>query len=189
MSPPEVWGPAVWTLFHTLTAKVHESSYPAVANGLINMIIRICRFLPCPDCSADASIFLAKTRFSDIKTKQQLKTLIYIFHNHVNAKKRRPLFNYSKLNIYSNANIISVANNFISKYHTKGNMKLIAESFQRQLIIKEFKRWFVGNINAFTPVISVPMPIKNEEVIVIKEKLEAVIEENISNESSDESHH
>ena len=183
MSPPEVWGPAVWTLFHTLTEKVRESSYPAVANGIINIIIRICRFLPCPDCSTDASIFLAKTRFSDIKTKQQLKTLIYIFHNHVNVKKRKPLFNYSKLNIYSNANIINVANNFINKYHTKGNMNLISESFQRQLIIKEFKRWIVGNINAFTPDISIPISIKNEEVPVIEEKLEAVIEENISNEN------
>ena len=183
MSPPEVWGPAVWTLFHTLTEKVHESSYTAVSHGLINMIIRICRFLPCPECSADASIFLAKTRFSDIKTKQQFKTLIYIFHNRVNVKKRRPLFKYSNLNIYNNARIINVANNFINKYHTKGNMKLIAESFQRQLIIKEFKSWFVGNITAFAPVISVPMPIKNEEVLVIEEKLEAVIEENISNEN------
>tara|TARA_B110000495_G_C22895094_1_gene522183 strand:- start:344 stop:883 length:540 start_codon:yes stop_codon:yes gene_type:complete len=179
MSPPEIWGPAVWALFHALTENVKESTYPAISSGLINMIVRICKFLPCPDCSTDASLFLAKTRFSDIKTKQHLKTLMYIFHNYVNVKKRKPLFNYSQLNIYSNANIINVANNFISKYHTKGNMNLIAESFQRKLIIKDFKNWLTKNIHAFIPVINIPKQIKLEETVIVEETkpiLEPILE-------------
>ena len=45
--------------------------------------------------------------------------------------------------------LIKVFNNFVSVYNTKGNMKLLSESFQRSLIIKDLKRWLVQNINSF----------------------------------------
>jgi hypothetical protein len=41
MPPPEVWGPAVWTLFHTLAEKINVNAYPAVFPSLFNMIIKI----------------------------------------------------------------------------------------------------------------------------------------------------
>ena len=141
MSPPEVWGPAVWTLFHTLIAKIDERIYPQIAPQLFYMIVRICRFLPCPECSSDASIFLARIKMSDMKTKRQFKDTFYLFHNRVNAKKRKQLFNYGNIDTYARTNLINVVNNFIGKYQTKGNMKLIAESFQRQLVIADFKKW------------------------------------------------
>ena len=53
------------------------------------------------------------------------------------------------MNIYQNLNIANVFNNFVSVYNTKGNMKLLAESFQRSLIIKDLKRWLLNNINSF----------------------------------------
>ena len=62
---------------------------------------------------------------NDLKTKIEFRNTFYLFHNWVNAKKRKPLFNYSSLAAYNNYGIIPVINNFISKYNTKGNMKLI----------------------------------------------------------------
>ena len=73
MSPPEVWGPAVWNLFHTLCEQLNENAFKSVAPSLFNMIVRICKFLPCPDCALDATIFLANIKFSDIKNKTDLK--------------------------------------------------------------------------------------------------------------------
>ena len=97
MSPPEVWGPAVWTLFHTLIAKIDERAYPYISPQLFYMIVRICRFLPCPECSTDASNFLAKIKMSDMKTKRQFKDTFYLFHNRVNAKKRKQPVSYTHL--------------------------------------------------------------------------------------------
>jgi hypothetical protein len=37
----------------------------------------------------------------------------------------------------------------VSVYHTKGNMNLIAESFQRNLLIKELKVWLISNHKYF----------------------------------------
>lgn len=194
MSPPEVWGPAVWTLFHTLAEKINPDAYRYVIPSMFHIIRRICQYLPCPDCSRDATNFLAKLRLSDYKTKDEFKNMIYLFHNWVNAKKRKPLFNYLHLNKYSNINLIYVVNNFISKYNTKGNMKLLAESFQRNFVIKEFTSWFKANIRAFIfpvvnnfsasekePVVEEPV---SEEPVTSKEPTaeETVAEEPIAEE-------
>jgi hypothetical protein len=173
MSPPEVWGPAVWTLFHTLAEKVNEQAYPFVKAQLFAQIRRICGFLPCPECSSDATIFLAKVNINDLKTKLDFRNTFYLFHNMVNAKKRKPLFNYSHIVSYNNYGIVPVINNFISKYNTKGNMKLLAESFQRKLVVSEFTSWFKRNILAFTPPQNVPSPIS-----------EAIIDNSVTEEST-----
>jgi hypothetical protein len=116
MSPPEVWGPAVWTLFHTLAEKVNDQAYPFVKVQLFAQIRRICGFLPCPECSSDATIFLAKVNIDDLKTKVDFRNTFYLFHNMVNAKKRKPLFNYSNVASYNNYGLVSVINNFISTF-------------------------------------------------------------------------
>ena len=159
MSPPEVWGPAVWSLFHTLAEKINVNAYPYVFPSLFNMIVKICKYLPCPECSSDASKFLAKVKTSELKTKESFKAILVVFHNVVNAKKRKPIFHYSNIGIYEKYKLIYVVNNFISQYQTKGNMKLLTESFQRQFVIKDFKNWFQKMIRAFVPAPNVPTPI------------------------------
>jgi hypothetical protein len=149
MPPIELWGPATWTLFHVLAEKVNEHIYPRIAGQLFDVIKRICTALPCPECAQDATQFLAKVKLQELKSKNDFKNLIYVFHNYVNVKKRKPLFKYVNLEVYKRYNIVSVFNRFISFYHTKGNMRLLAESFQRQLIVKNVREWFSRNICFF----------------------------------------
>ena len=163
MSPPEVWGPAIWSLFHTLSEKINEHTYNAIYPQLFLHFQKICKYLPCPECSRDASIFLEKIKIRNLKTKHDFKNLFYLFHNYVNAKKRKQLFNYSGINIYKNYRIMNVINNFFVNYNTKGNMKLLTETFQRQFIIKDFKKWFTSNITAFFQP-NIPQPINNAPV-------------------------
>ena len=164
MSPPEVWGPAVWTLFHTLGEKINEEAYPYVSNELFKLIVRICKFLPCPECSTDASNFLAKIKMSELKTKADFKNTFYLFHNYVNSKKRKRLFNYANLNVYNKYRLIDVVNNFIANYHTKGNMRMLTESFQRQFVVKDFKNWFTKSMKAFIKRVNIPPAIRTIKV-------------------------
>jgi hypothetical protein len=175
MPPPEVWGPAVWTLFHTLAEKINVNAYPVVFPSLFNMIVKICRYLPCPECSSDASKFLAKVKVSDLKSKESLKAMLCVFHNTVNAKKRKPIFHYSNIGIYGKYNLIWVINNFISKYQTKGNMKLLTESFQRQFVINNFKVWFQRFYKAFAEV-----PAVVEEPVTHVEEPVTHVEEHVT---------
>ena len=146
MSPPEVWGPPVWTLFHTLSAQLENDDliYP-----LFMYIQRVCKFLPCPECSQDATTFLQKVKLNDIKTADDLSKTLYLFHNHVNRKKHKALFNYSELVKYKSYNLIRVFQSFTRVYNTRGNMRLIADEFQRNMVIAEFKQWIGTNITSF----------------------------------------
>jgi hypothetical protein len=170
MSPPEIWGPAVWSLFHTLAININDDIYLIIHTQLFNHICKICSYLPCPECSNDASKFLAKLNINNIKTKIEFINTFYLFHNFVNNKKRKSLFNYANMNIYGNYNLIHVLNNFFNNYNTKGNMKLLNDSFQRQLIVKNFKKWFIANIKAFVKV-AIIRPITQTQIIHSEETI------------------
>lgn len=189
----EVWGPAVWTLFHTLAERVHENAYPFIANQLFDQIVRICKVLPCPDCSTDASYFLAKINISTFKTKTEFKNFVYLFHNYVNAKKRKPLFNVINLKMYNHYKLIPVVNNFLTQFNTNGNLNLINESFQRNLVKNNFKKWFIENIRAFTPPPNIQMspnkveePVVTIKEIVVNEETIETAEENVVIETTEE---
>ena len=149
MPAPSIWGPPTWTLLHTLAEKIHEDDFNKLIPQMFGLIKRICSYLPCPDCSEHATRFLAKLKSEQIATKLEFKNTLYLFHNMVNARKRKPLFNYGNINIYQNLNIANVFNNFVSVYNTKGNMKLLTESFQRALIVKDLRRWLMNNHDSF----------------------------------------
>jgi len=152
MSPPEVWGPPTWIFFHTLIEKLNTKSYPFFANQIFSIIYRICKNLPCPTCSKDSTFFLSKIKLKDYKTKEEFKNLFYLFHNWVNNKKKKPLFNYAYIDQYSKLNLGIVLNNFISVYNTKGNMKLLTDSFQRIFIIKDLLIWLKKYKTHFEPL-------------------------------------
>lgn len=151
MTQIEVWGNATWTLFHTLAEKVKEESFSVVGLEIFSLIYRISSFLPCPECSMHAKKFLSKTKPETLKTKEDLINLMYIFHNVANKNQKKELFNFENINIYKKKNLIQVYNTFINSYKTNGNMKLLTETFQRQLIVKNFKSWIIKNIKHFTP--------------------------------------
>ena len=149
MPPPEIWGPPTWTLLHTFAEKINENDYNKLIPQMFGLIKRVCSYLPCPDCSQHATQFLAKIKPEQIATKNDLKNTLYLFHNMVNARRKKPLYNYSNMNVYQNLNIVNVFNKFVSVYNTKGNMKLLTESFQRSLIVKDLRKWIIYNINSF----------------------------------------
>jgi hypothetical protein len=153
---PEIWGPPIWTLFHVLAEKINEEQFPRLLESLFSYIKRICKFLPCPDCSEHATITLSSIRMDQIDTKDKFKVSLFIFHNSVNHKKNKPLFNIKDIAVYGRMNLQNVWRRFISVYNTKGNMQMLTESFQRELIMKEFRKWFGTNITCFLHKIPIP---------------------------------
>jgi hypothetical protein len=148
---PNVWGPPIWTFFHTLAEKINEESFHAIFPILFDYIRRICTVLPCPECSQHAGIFLAKVNPAGVRNKNDFRNIMCIFHNIVNKRKNKPCFDPNNLTTtYGNNNIITTYNNFVASFHTKGNMKLLAETFQRKLLMAEFRKWFLTNIRFFT---------------------------------------
>ena len=146
---PEQWGPPIWTLIHTLTVKLKEEDFDRVGPELISYIKRIVSYLPCPECSQHASFFFKNINPNILKTKTGLKNLMYTRHNEVNIRTKKPVVNIQILEQYENKNIISVFNRFLEVYQTRGNMNQIMQSFYRNQIIGDFKRWIMLNIHSF----------------------------------------
>ena len=148
MSPIN-WGPPLWILFHGIVCKIKEDKFYFMGLQFFNIIKQICSNLPCPDCSQHATSFLSNVNFSHIKTKSDFIMLLYAFHNSVNKRKGKQLYNVSQLDSYNNVNLVIACRNFSTVYKTRGNMKLLADNFQRQIIVKNLKNWLISNYQNF----------------------------------------
>ena len=133
MSPPEVWGPPVWTLLHTLAEKIKDDQYNILGTSLVFHIKRIVSHLPCPDCSKHASRFMNSLPPERLATKTDLKNALYILHNSVNRRKNKTLQPLTFLDTYKGKNVVRAYEDFIKVYKTRGNMKLLTDSFQDNL--------------------------------------------------------
>jgi hypothetical protein len=146
---PATWGPIIWCFIHTLVEKIKEDQFNNIGFQTFNIIKQFCKNLPCPECSSHATQFLSKINFNFIKTKNDLKSLMYVFHNVVNKNKKKELFNVAYLNMYKNKNLIKAYNDFVSVYHTRGNTKLMADSFARDITMKQLKSFLLNNRQYF----------------------------------------
>jgi hypothetical protein len=149
---PMQWGEPTWFLFHTLAEKVREDIFPQVRMDLLNVIYTICNNLPCPDCANHATEYMNKVNFNTIQTKQQLKDLLFHFHNEVNKRKGYPLFPRSELDEkYSKAVTMKIIQNFMLHFEDKHtSIRMIARDMYRKRVAVELKNWFNKNIYYFS---------------------------------------
>ena len=146
---PSTWGPPTWIFIHTLAAKVKPESFPIIGSQLINIIIRICYNLPCPECSQHAKEFWSKVKLANIKDKTDLINIIFIFHNIVNKRKNFRPFKYIDLQYYTTRKVIETHNNFAKNFNTTGNLNLINDSFHRSRMLHSLKKWLMANLIYF----------------------------------------
>lgn len=148
MSPSQ-WGPPTWIFMHTLVAKIKDEQFAVIGQQVVSHIIQICMFLPCPECSVHAKQFWANVNTKNIKTKQDLINLLFVFHNSVNKRRNVRPFKYIDLQYYDTQKLIETFNNFARNFNTNGNMKLLTESFHRGRLIQSLKAWLMSNLTNF----------------------------------------
>lgn len=143
------WGPSTWTFMHTLASKIKETSFPSFGKNLIMILIQICNNLPCPECAQHAKQFWSKVKIENIKTKNDLVDLLFVFHNMVNKRKNLKPFKYENLEYYKTRNIVETYNTFSRNFHTHGNMNLINESFHRTRLLGQLRVWLMNGLSHF----------------------------------------
>ena len=141
MTSPNVWGPRIWRFIHTLIEKL---KFDSDASTLFRVLKQIVFNLPCPSCSRHANLFLMKNQ-REITNKEELKELFFMFHNFVNAKTGKSKFEYKNVRNYKDVNVELAFQDFVSVFHTNGNMGLIMESFQRKMALSNIRKWFIKN--------------------------------------------
>lgn len=147
-----LWAQPTWTLLHTLAQKVNEERFSEIRLELLNIIYTIVTLLPCPICAEHGKKFLDGVNFNTIVTKENLKYLLFDFHNLVNHSKHLPTFYYPDLIKYQNTNTNNVIRNFMFFFSKKsGTIRLIADDLHRKGINEGLKKWFNDNIQFFSP--------------------------------------
>jgi hypothetical protein len=155
--PPKLkkmrWGEPIWFLFHTLAQKIKEENFAAIKDELFNNIVMICGNLPCPTCANHATDYMKKIQPSAIRTKQDLKMMLFAFHNEVNVRKGFSLFPLDQLeDKYSKANTLNIIQYFINAFEDKHkSIHMIANDMHRARITKKLKEWFQANLQYFDP--------------------------------------
>ena len=105
------WGKPTWYFLHTLAEKVKTENFDKIKNQLLNIIYSICCNLPCPTCATHAQAYLNKINFKNITSKDQLKNILYVFHNSLNKQKGYDLLSESELNsLYQKAMRVDTQN-------------------------------------------------------------------------------
>jgi hypothetical protein len=137
----EIWGSSVWNLFHAIAHKIKEDKFLFHKSNIIYIIENICNTLPCPDCSKDATAMLKKVDFAQINSKADFKLLMFNFHNAINTKLKKPLFDFNELDDkYSKANIDAIYNNLNIIYTSNSNVpQLMSSSFHRHHLFPKIK--------------------------------------------------
>ena len=147
---PNIWGPSIWTLFHALAEQIKEDRFQETRTYLFQFITKICWHLPCPDCTMHAKQYLDRVNIYNVRTKEQFRHFLWNFHNNVNKRKNKSLYDPSMLSTkYGQISLIQCFNNFINVYKTTGNMRLMTDGFQRQFIVSGLRKWLTRNLGNF----------------------------------------
>ena len=141
----KIWGNITWRLFHTMTLCIEDCNYDQLQTA-IQCITNICRNLPCPLCSNEASILLKKYNSKNIKTKEDFKRFIHFFHNKVNQRTNSPMVEYESIEELHKTSLNSILNDFFKVYKgLKNNSNMMLYSFHRDMIINNTKTYFLNN--------------------------------------------
>jgi hypothetical protein len=151
--PKMLWGKPTWYLLHMLAEKIQDNKFQELRPQILNIIYSICNNLPCPTCATHAKEYLNKINLFHINTKEELKTMLFNFHNDVNNRKGYAPFSRQELDsLYTKADPIAIIQNFLISFNKKNkSIRLLADDLSRQNITNSLKTWFQQNIKYFDP--------------------------------------
>jgi hypothetical protein len=146
-----IWGEPTWFFLHTIAHKVKPETFFIVKRDLLRYIYAICTNLPCPFCASHAKTYLDSVNFNAIQSRDELRMLIFTFHNVVNSRKGYPIFPIEDLDTkYSSAITANMFNNFIKYFSDKQRAPgLIADDMFRAKLCIDITNWFRTNYQFF----------------------------------------
>lgn len=154
---PKVWGPPVWLFLHTFSVNISEHGYSMIGMQFYSYITRICRMLPCPECSEHATKFISGIKPAQLKTKYDMANMLCTFHNSVNSRKKTPIFNHSNLQFYEQVSIVSSFNNFVQAF-TIPSQRYMNESLHRKMLVSQMNQFMTANLIYFVKPKPIPLP-------------------------------
>jgi hypothetical protein len=133
------WGRITWTFLHVTSSKIKDECFDSFKSEYLNMCKKICKDVPCNVCKKHASIVMDNINFELIKTKNDLQSFFYDFHNSVNIGIDKPIFPQEDLSKYNEINTETMLTVF----------KIIMERLYKKDIYDDYNVWISANIDKF----------------------------------------
>ena len=146
----KIWGNACWYLFHTLAYKLDPNRTDLIKPILI-AIKNVCANLPCPDCSDHSIYILSSLREDDVKTKDDLIKVLWIFHNKINSRLGTKQFSMEESNkLYEQSNIQNIFMHFnkVMRYKISSSRMMLYDMGKRNAI-NNINKLILSNKTAF----------------------------------------
>jgi hypothetical protein len=146
------WGRIVWIFFHTFAEKIDATFFEENIDACLNIVVTICQNLPCPVCTVHANMFLRKHRIKQlVKTKDDFKRYLFLFHNHANTITRKASSKIDILSIYERAVFDRVALAFVKTYNNRSPFtRAYADKLSRSNVAKDTMNFLKQNYKFFS---------------------------------------
>lgn len=149
------WGPATWRLFHSLAVRLTDDNFAAIGSSMTALIVYICSNLPCPDCTRHATAFWKRQlQIHPVRTANDLRQILFVFHNSVNARKRKPQFPIDGIDRYKEVNLAFAFKTFATHYYARGDLSRLNDTFRRKECLDRVREWIVRH----APQLCLPAP-------------------------------
>jgi hypothetical protein len=128
-----------------MTLCMNDCTFQQIQNAL-QCIKIICKNLPCPLCSNEATLILKRYNLNNIKTKEDFKKFIFMFHNLVNVKLKAASIEYETIEQIHNQSLNTILNEFFKVYsNIKTTSNMMLYTFHRNIIISNTRKYFLEN--------------------------------------------
>jgi len=146
------WAPPTWIFFHTFAAKINDEFFKKNRHQCLQIIKMTCSCLPCSECTKHATKFMNTVNSDNVKTKEDLINMLFIFHNTVNNRLYKKQFSKESLVMYNGYRmdiaLINFINGFAGKYGSiMGGM--VSTLGKRKAIAKGIQNWLKTHWNFF----------------------------------------
>lgn len=144
----KLWGPPTWIFIHSFLELMSDECYLIHKQTVINLLTSICSTLPCRDCTNHALAYMKKHPLHPnyYPTRKHLQYYFYKFHNAVNIRLGKPIFD--DFNKYESARLTIVFREFQTKYRGSSTMDF-TNNMARKNIINNIRTFINSNNNCF----------------------------------------
>jgi len=150
-------GPPIWVLLHSIVEKVKNDNFNNYKLQLFNLIKKICIFFPSVVSSKNANAYFSNFNPNYINNLIDVKMFLFNYHNFINKKLEKPIFNYYELTKYDSVNIPVLQNTIVNLYTKNTYIKLLPNYFNMRETLNELNIFLFNNIYSF---IKISEPIK-----------------------------
>tara|TARA_Y100000310_G_scaffold277838_1_gene295891 strand:- start:240 stop:692 length:453 start_codon:yes stop_codon:yes gene_type:complete len=146
-----LWATPTWYFFHTFAEKIQGNFYRANSWKCFSIIKHVCHNLPCGYCRSHAVRWVSSIHPRDVSTREDLKFVLFTFHNDVNRRLGKRIFKYDELKIYRRANTRKLFQYFFQQFNRTYMSGRDFSGWRRntatnkvQSFLNRNRRWFLG---------------------------------------------